>query len=169
MRNARVAQLVLVFVLLHVAAPVVRAIQPAGAEFQVNSHTDNAQLQPAVAGRAGFVVVWRSDEHDGDVYGVFGRRYDAAGMAQAVEFQIPSYTTSWQERAAVAMDDQIDRELARRPFHGPSMFGVATANRGEVRGSVVGDFVGREGAWTFASRWSDRPACPCSGGREDEA
>jgi hypothetical protein len=54
---------------------------PRGDEFRVNTYTTNSQLVPAVAvdGAGNFVVVWDSFAQDGSSYGVFGRRYDAAG------------------------------------------------------------------------------------------
>jgi hypothetical protein len=75
-----------------------------GTEFQVNSYTMNAQRFPAVAGEAGggFVVVWDSYTQDGSGYGVFGQRYDSAGAALGSEFQVNSYTTSFQRFPAVA-------------------------------------------------------------------
>jgi len=47
------------------------------AEFLVNSYTTNGQAGPAVAalGNGHFVVVWRSDQQDGNSYGVFGQRF----------------------------------------------------------------------------------------------
>jgi hypothetical protein len=48
--------------------------EPAGDEFQINTHTENHQRYPAVAiaedGR--IVIVWQSDEQDGSGYGIFG-------------------------------------------------------------------------------------------------
>jgi hypothetical protein len=76
------------------------------AEFQVNSHTTNFQESPAVAMNAlgHFVVAWQSTAQDGSSVGIFARRFNAAGVAQAAEFQVNSYTTSPQSRPAVAMD-----------------------------------------------------------------
>jgi len=79
---------------------------PQAAEFQVNSYTTGTQGFPAVvldaSGR--FVVVWRSDGQDGSNGGVFGRRFDASGLAQGADFQVNSYTTAYQGMAAVASD-----------------------------------------------------------------
>jgi hypothetical protein len=79
---------------------------PQGSEFQVNSYTTNAQRAPAVASDANgnFVVVWSSGIQDGSAYGVFGQRFNAAGLPQGSEFQVNSYTTSWQGGPAVASD-----------------------------------------------------------------
>jgi hypothetical protein len=79
---------------------------PQGAEFQVNSYTTSGQDHPSVAsdptGR--FVAVWQSNGQDGSSYGVFGRRYDAAGTPLGAEFRVNAYTTSSQNHASVASD-----------------------------------------------------------------
>jgi hypothetical protein len=77
-----------------------------GPEFRVNTETPLAQQAPAVTADAEgrFVVVWRSRDQDGDVYGIFGQRFDAAGAPAGGEFQINSYTTGSQIQAAVAAD-----------------------------------------------------------------
>ena len=64
-----------------------------GEEFQVNFYTAYGQNEPSVAidAAGGFVVVWDSAQ-DGSYYGAFGRRFDSAGSAQAVEFQVNVYT-----------------------------------------------------------------------------
>jgi hypothetical protein len=79
---------------------------PQGPEFRVNTHTTDAQRYPAVAfDRAGnFVVVWQSRIQDGSQFGVFGQRYDAAGMPRGSEFQVNAYTTGYQTNPTVAAD-----------------------------------------------------------------
>jgi hypothetical protein len=79
--------------------------RPRGAEFRVNTFTTDGQSYPAVASdRAGnFVVTWESYGQDGDRYGIFGQRYDAAGTAVGGEFQVNTFTTGWQYSSAVAM------------------------------------------------------------------
>ena len=79
---------------------------PQGSEFQVNSFTTGSQLYPKAAANAAgdFVVVWHSAPLDGDSWGVFGRRFNAAGIPQGGEFQVNSYTTSSQDRPEVAAD-----------------------------------------------------------------
>jgi hypothetical protein len=81
-----------------------------GGEFQVNSHTTDAQTSPSVAmaGTGNFVVVWRSDLQDGSAGGIFGQRYDASGVPQGSEFQVSSYTTENQYVPDVAMDADGD-------------------------------------------------------------
>jgi len=75
-------------------------------EFQVNTHTMSYQSDPAVAadGADNFVVVWSSNEQDGDSWGIFGQRYDSSGTALDKEFQVNTYTSSRQANPAVAND-----------------------------------------------------------------
>jgi len=79
---------------------------PEGASFQVNSYTTGAQDYPRVAsGPGGFVVVWSSYGSaggDSSGYSIQGRRYATDGTPLADEFQVNSYTTSGQDRPAVA-------------------------------------------------------------------
>jgi hypothetical protein len=79
---------------------------PLGAEFQVNTYTTESQLFPAVTADAAgnFVVVWESFGQDGDIHGIFGRRFDAEGNPTTGEFAVNTYTTSAQYEPAVAMD-----------------------------------------------------------------
>jgi hypothetical protein len=78
---------------------------PVGGEFQVNTYTVGGQAHAAVAMTAAgrFVVVWDSFGQDGNSYGVFGQRYDPAGIPVGGEFQVNTYTTSFQSGPAVAM------------------------------------------------------------------
>lgn len=74
-----------------------------GGEFRVNETTLGQQGTPAVAclNNGGFVVVW-SGLGNGDLWGVFGRHYDAAGQAVGGEFLINTETSNLQLSPAVA-------------------------------------------------------------------
>ena len=65
-----------------------------------------AQRRPAVAldAAGNFVVAWESVGQDGDGYGVYARRYSAAGVAQGAEFVVNAHTVGGQGDAAVAVD-----------------------------------------------------------------
>jgi hypothetical protein len=80
---------------------------PLGPEFQVNTYTTGTQVYPRVARQPGgdFVVVWQDEAaEDGDSWGVFGQRYDAAGIPVGGEFQINSFTAGEQFAPEVATD-----------------------------------------------------------------
>ncbi len=79
---------------------------PVGSEFQANTFTTSSQRFPAVAadGSGNFVVAWGSDVQDGSGYAVFGQRVSAAGSKVGNEFQVSTYTTSFQRSPAMAAD-----------------------------------------------------------------
>ena len=84
-------------------------------EFQVNSHTTGDQRDPAVAMDADgdFVVVWTDySGQDGDSWGIFAQRFDAAGAPQGDEFRVNTFTTGAQRYPAVAMDADGDFVVA---------------------------------------------------------
>ncbi|MDL2336987.1 MAG: hypothetical protein QFE16_04010, partial [Pseudomonadota bacterium] len=71
--------------------------------FLVNTETTGAQYEPSVAtlSNGGFVVVWRSDGQDGSSAGVYGQRYDAAGVKAGGEFLVNETTSGGQYQPAV--------------------------------------------------------------------
>ncbi|MDE4264169.1 hypothetical protein PXK68_20845 [Phaeobacter gallaeciensis] len=75
-----------------------------GSEFQVNTETTDNRYYPSVTALSdgGFVVTWQSGAQDGDGFGIYGQRYDAAGGAVGSEFQINTYTADGQYRPSVA-------------------------------------------------------------------
>ncbi|HUQ72672.1 MAG TPA: cadherin domain-containing protein [Planctomycetaceae bacterium] len=85
-----------------------------GSEFRVNTYTTGNQQHSTVAMDADgdFVVTWQSQDQDGDGFGIFAQRYNAAGVAQAVEFQVSTYTTDYQVNSTVAMDADGDFVVA---------------------------------------------------------
>lgn len=70
----------------------------AGSEFRVNTTTENAQDDSAVAALAGggFVVTWSSLNQDGSRSGVYGQRYTATGSKAGGEFRVNTYTSGGQ-------------------------------------------------------------------------
>ncbi len=54
-----------------------------GGEFRVNNSTSNIQISPHISADAtgNYVIVWQSYLQDGSDYGVYARRYSAAGAA----------------------------------------------------------------------------------------
>ena len=51
-----------------------------------------------------FVVTWSSKDQDGDNWGVYGKRYNASGLAQGGEFRVNTATAKEQMFSSVAMD-----------------------------------------------------------------
>jgi hypothetical protein len=77
---------------------------PLASELQVNTYTAGSQQLPSVAAHPGgdFVVAWMSSDQDGSFSGVFARRFSSAGPPLASEFQVNTYTPSFQEGPSVA-------------------------------------------------------------------
>ena len=74
-----------------------------GAEFLVNQVTAGEQFAPTVAiDNAGrFLVTWTGAQ-DGDLFGVFARGYDAAGLPRGDEFRVNTYRAGNQVYSAAA-------------------------------------------------------------------
>ena len=82
---------------------------PVGAQFQVNTYTDDYQFGPDVTvdEAGGFVIVWHShgsDSTDVDLESVQARRYLPNGSSDDLQFEVNSYTTSRQVSPEVAAD-----------------------------------------------------------------
>ncbi len=80
---------------------------PAGPTFQVNTVTSSFQRLPAIASdpEGDFVVAWQSYAsagNDSSAYSVQAQRYSSAGTALGGEFQVNTYTSSFQSTAAIA-------------------------------------------------------------------
>ena len=75
-------------------------------DFLVNTTTAGDQIYSQVAMDADgdFVITWETDLQLGTGYGIFGQRYNSAGVAQNGEFLINTTTAGDQRRSAVDMD-----------------------------------------------------------------
>ena len=124
-----------------------------GGEFQVNSYTTYHQQGPRVASdEAGnFAVVWNSADQDGNVSGVFGRRFNASGVPQGSEFRVNSYTTSFQFGAAVASSTNGDFVVAWNSFGQDGSDDGVFARRFDSGGSPLGTEV-RINSYTTGSQ-----------------
>ncbi len=79
---------------------------PQGPAFLVNEEfTAGDQRASAVAvdARGNAVVVWQSQEQDGDGAGIYGQRYSADGAAAGLPFQVNTWWMGDQSQPAVAM------------------------------------------------------------------
>jgi hypothetical protein len=64
-----------------------------------------------------FIIAWESYYQDGSGSGIYAQRYNAAGVAQDLEFIVNSFTEDDQERAAVAMDADGDFIVAWQSYY----------------------------------------------------
>jgi len=79
---------------------------PAGGDIPVNTFVTHSQERPQVTSLPGgaFVVAWQSIGQDGNVHGVFARRFDDAGNAAGGEIAVNAFTTNAQQFPAIAAD-----------------------------------------------------------------
>ena len=113
---------------------------PASGELRVNTATFDAQGEAAVAADAAgnFVVVWDSYLQDGSSYGIFGQRFAATGAPTGGEFQVNTYTTSWQTTPAVAMGDAGDFVVVWNRDHPGGSGSDIAGQRFDAGGSPLG-------------------------------
>lgn len=80
---------------------------PLTPELAVNSFLDGYQGEPDVAvdGQGNIIIVWQSWEQDGDGFGIFARKYSAAGDPEGFEFQVNTTAVDDQVHPAIAMDE----------------------------------------------------------------
>lgn len=73
--------------------------------FRVNTYTSNNQLDPVVGMNLSgdFVMVWASVEQDGDGYGIYGRRYNKAGVPVGAEFRVNNETLANQSKPSLVI------------------------------------------------------------------
>ena len=116
---------------------------PLGSEFRVNTYTIASQKAPSVAmdSDGDFVVVWESQGQDGSNYGVYGQRYNSAGVPQSSEFRINTYTTYIQRNPSVAMDSDGDFVVAWQS-HGQdgSNYGIYARRYNSAGAAQGGEF-----------------------------
>ena len=79
--------------------------QAVGAEFQVNTWTNDWQFEPDVvmAPNGRHVMVWTSASQDGSGMGVFGQVFDAQNQPVGGEFQANTFTADNQQQPAVGI------------------------------------------------------------------
>ncbi len=87
--------------------------EPVGDEFQVNTYTMGYQgfVSAAADDDGDFIMVWESDGSAGSdlsFRSIQGQHFDSTGTPVGNEFQVNTYTTSWQARPAVVADTDGD-------------------------------------------------------------
>jgi hypothetical protein len=122
---------------------------PLGTEFLANSYTlssqSGANSPPANGGpevaaddNGGFVVVWNSAGQDGSGGGIFGRRFDATGMALAQEFMVNTYTSSAQSYPTLDLDANGDFLVTWQGFGQDGDLAGVFARRFASSGTALG-------------------------------
>jgi predicted Zn-dependent protease len=108
-----------------------------GSEFRVNTRTAGDQERSAVAMNASgaFVVTWSSYGQDGDGWGIYGQRFDAAGNRVGGEFRINTTTAGDQDFSSVGMDTAgnfVVTWSSHAPSDGISVAGVSLLSNGSL-------------------------------------
>jgi hypothetical protein len=90
-----------------------------GTEFVVNSHTSGAQTNPSIAmdANGNFAIAYDSHYQDGSNFGVYARRYNSAGNALGLEFQVPVSTLNSQSHPRAAYDTSGNLIFAWQSSH----------------------------------------------------
>ena len=93
------------------------------------------------AANGAFVVAWGSQPQDGYNYGIFARRFDAAGNMQGVEFQVNVYTETGQDDPSVSLaangDFVVAWESTEQDGGSSGIFARAFTSTGEPRGGEL--------------------------------
>jgi hypothetical protein len=114
-----------------------------GVETRANSITTDYQVNPSVAMDADgdFVVAWQSYFTDGDAYGIYARRFTAAGAPLATETRVNVVTTGQQQEPAVAVDADGDYVVAwESDLQDGSGFGVFARRYNSSGVALSGEF-----------------------------
>jgi hypothetical protein len=113
---------------------------PIGLDFAVNVYTTGAQdrASPAMDAAGNFVIVWDSRFQDGSEYGVFGRRFDAAGAGIGGEFRVNLTTAGNQKGPAVDMAADGSFVVAWTSYGQDGSAGGVFGRRYDPAGAPVG-------------------------------
>ncbi|WP_445630825.1 beta strand repeat-containing protein [Nostoc sp. DSM 114167] len=112
-----------------------------GGEFQVNTSTNNNQVNPTIAidTNGNFVISWQSSGQDGSSYGVYAQRYSSAGLAIGGEFKVNTHTESSQYNPTIAMDANGDFVISWQSYYQDGSYLGIYAQRYNSAGSAIGN------------------------------
>ena len=113
-----------------------------GPEFLVNTHTENWQVEPAiaVADDGHFIVVWYSYDQYGEGTDIYGQMYHPDGTPDGGEFLVNTEVNGYQSNPSVAMGPAGRRRL----LHPDRRFRPEVPRRRHTRrGRVPGQYVHR--------------------------
>jgi hypothetical protein len=116
-----------------------------GGQFQINTYTPNDQSLPVVDVDADgdFVVAWESEAQDGDLLGVFARRFSSAGAALTAALMVNTTTANTQRSPSVGTDADGDFVVAwNADFQDGSGFGVFARRFNSMGIAQGGEFQG---------------------------
>jgi cysteine-rich repeat protein len=137
---------------------------PHGSQFQVNTYTTGEARNAAIActGDGAFAVAWEFPG-DGSTDGVFVRRYASDGMPAGAEFQVNTYTTSYQERASLCLSDVGEMVVTWESYAQDGDNNGVFGRRFTRAGAPAGDEFAVS-TYTFLNQQQSRVACDATGG-----
>ena len=138
----------------------------AGSEFQVNTETLSSQYDPALCCDAtgDFIVTWESAAQDGDLLGIFAQRFRDTGAPRGTEFQVNTYTTSYQFAPGICCDTTGDFVIVWTSFapqdgDGSGVFAQRYASNGSPRGAEFQVNTYTDGYQGAAYKFENTPIC----------
>jgi hypothetical protein len=110
-----------------------------GSEFRVNTFTSGGQVRPSVAmdNNGNFVITWEG-EGDGDIAGIYGQRFDSAGIIAGSEFKVNTILDGYQFWPTIGMDDDGDFVIAWVSYDSREPDGNTYAQRYNSSGTPQG-------------------------------
>jgi hypothetical protein len=114
-----------------------------GPQFQVNLYGEHDQRDPAVASDSSgnVVVVWSSYGQDGDLGGIFGRKFDSSGNPVTSEFTISSTSLGHQSMPQISVDALGNFAVAWNTKAGEDLRSAVSARKFNAKGEPLTDEV----------------------------
>ena len=110
-----------------------------GSEFQVNTYTSTAQVDPSIAAdsNGSFTVVWTTAASS--YYRIYGQRFDSGGSKVGSEFQVNTSTADHRTHPSIAMNSNgnfvVVWESSLQDGSGLGIFGQRFDSNGNKTGS----------------------------------
>lgn len=114
-----------------------------GNEFLVNIVGSGDKNTPDVAidTNGDFVIVWQSNQQDGDGFGIYGQRYNANGAAAGSEFLVNTNIVDDQENPQVAMDADGNFVVTWKSFSNASDYDIFAQRFSADGNTISGEFL----------------------------
>jgi hypothetical protein len=132
-----------------------------GGEFRVNATTAGDQMYSSVGldANGNIVIVWQSYGQDGGGWGIYGQRYNAAGVAQGGEFQVNTTTVGDSEFAGVGVSPDgsfmVTWSANRQDGNGSGVYGRQYDSMGNAQGDEFQVSTGATGDQEYSSMAMD--------------
>lgn len=114
-----------------------------GNEFLVNIVGTGDKNTPDIAmdENGNFVIVWRSNQQDGDGFGIYGQRYNANGSKAGDEFLVNTNTVDDQDNPQVAMDADGGFVVTWQSFSSTNDYDIFAQRYSADGNTISGEFL----------------------------